>query len=129
VSPANSAAQRRFSTVVGILIAVCVFALLYKIFSSVGDEPTEADLKLLYPYGFTGARSALGETAPPASAVRFHFKGKAPCSQNGGPELCLLYEYTCGEFFGTMLLKNTSNGWQRASDEGMPFHPAPAPNR
>ncbi len=85
-----------------------------------GDRPRLDELRRAYPFGYGGARGPRGEQAPGAAELTFTFKMIAPCPQTAEPE-CLLYEYSKGNFQGRMLLRKTSDGWVRASDEGAPF--------
>ncbi|MGI5860980.1 MAG: hypothetical protein ACOX6T_02865 [Myxococcales bacterium] len=97
--------------------------IVYQVVTSVGETPDKAELKLLYPYGFTGAHGPRGEFAPGAGQVEFELLGEAPC-RTGSSEPCLQYRYSHGSFSGTMLVKRSSHGWQLGSDEGMPFRAA-----
>ena len=114
---------RRVVAVVMVLGATLAAGIVYQVATSVGDEPDVAELRLLYPYGFTGAHGPRGELAPGAGQVEFELLGEAPC-RAGSSEPCLQYRYSSGSFSGTMLVKSSSLGWQLGSDEGMPFRAA-----
>ncbi|HEY3448301.1 MAG TPA: hypothetical protein VGK67_18235 [Myxococcales bacterium] len=116
MSESNQKALAIVASLFGLLVVgVIAFGL-----SRGGDRPREDELRRAYPFGYSGARGPRGEQAPGAAELTFTFKMVAPCPQTAEPE-CLLYEYSKGAFMGRMLLRKTSDGWARASDEGAPF--------
>ncbi|MGC4121589.1 MAG: hypothetical protein QM765_44830 [Myxococcales bacterium] len=109
----------------GLLIVGGAFALIVVVVIAVGilrggDKPREDELRRAYPFGYGGARGPRGEQAPGAAELKYSFLMMAPCPQTAEPD-CMLYEYQKGAFSGRMLLRKTSDGWVRASDEGAPF--------
>jgi len=105
-----------------ILGTLIVGALVLAITSSSAEKPSAEELRLLYPYGFQGARGEKGERAPGAADVHYEFKGMVSCTRHGIAN-CMLYEYSSGLFVGQMVVQKGTSGWQRVADPVMPFRP------
>lgn len=88
-----------------------------------GKLPKDFELRRAYPYGYEGAAGSQGERAPPAVEVTFTFQGKAECpaTVEDPDPTCVRFGYGAAGFSGYMILRKTGAGWQRTSDEGMPF--------
>jgi hypothetical protein len=105
---------------IGVAVVVGSIVVLALLFGS-GSKPSEPELQLAYPYGFNGAHGPRGEVAPPAPEVKYTYQEEVTCNKF---ERCLRYQYSKGEFQGTMVVgKDPTGHWVRASDEGMPFPP------
>lgn len=98
---------------------MALIAIVYGV-SNRGARPRIDELRRAYPFGYRGAEGPRGEHAPGAASVTYKFLMVAPCPQTAEPQ-CLLYEYSSGNFVGRMLLRKGERGWERVSDEGMPF--------
>jgi hypothetical protein len=105
------------AAIVGSILAI---VFLLRVFSGGPAKPQLAELRQVYPYGFSGATGPRGERAPPANEVDFTFVEQVSCTRHGAPE-CLLYEYSKGGFKGSMVLQKQGNRWLAIGVEGMPF--------
>jgi hypothetical protein len=86
-----------------------------------GSRPSNDELMLLYPYGIVDSTEPGGRHVPGALKVRFSYEGTKLCEPKSEVE-CLEYRYYKDDFSGTMLIKQTAQGWQRFEAE--PAHTA-----
>ncbi|MBS2030340.1 MAG: hypothetical protein JST54_20730, partial [Deltaproteobacteria bacterium] len=79
-----------------------------------GDKPSNEDLQMAYPYGFSGGRQLNGRSAPPSAEVIFDFEKSVDC----GDTVCV--RYTAHTFDNSFhiamdLKKNEKGEWKLVS--------------
>ena len=99
--------KQGFQIVIGVVLLVLGLGAFLGYYLH-GDKPSNEDLQMAYPYGFSGGRQQNGRSAPPSAEVIFDFEKSVDC----GDTVCVRYTaHTLDDSFHiTMDLKKNDKG-------------------
>jgi hypothetical protein len=111
IKPIDPAVQRRL-VIAGSVIASVLAALITGSVLLSSTRPSLEELRILYPYGYANTPLPGGVVRPGAYGVDFELLGPTPCSKNGTDD-CLLFQFSGGNYSGTMAVRPGKHGWER----------------